>query len=217
MKLHEHPRVRPVLQKLYQNAAILAAVALFLWFLEVLDRLLIQGGLDQFGIHPRTLVGLRNIFLAPFLHADFGHLFANTIPFIVLGWFVMLRGRRTFAVVSVVTALVSGLGIWLLGAGQSVHIGISGVIFGYLGYLLAMAYLERSLPALGLGLLAFLMYGGMLFGVLPGRPGVSWLGHLFGLLGGAMAAYLLIDTAYLAQRGLPGAGRTSLNRPTPPQ
>ncbi len=93
--------------------------------------------------------------------------------------------------VTLITATISGLGIWLFGAANSVHIGISGVIFGYLGYLLFRGYFERSIVAIILAVLATIFYGGMIFGILPLRDGVSWLGHLFGLIGGVLAAYMV--------------------------
>jgi membrane associated rhomboid family serine protease len=123
----------------------------------------------------------------------FGHLAANTVPLIVLGWLVMLRRTRDFIVVTLVSVLVSGLGIWLFGGANTIHLGASGVIFGLLGALLARAYFERSWVALGLAIVAGLLYGGMLWGVLPGAPGVSWLGHFFGFVGGVLAARLLAD------------------------
>ena len=92
-----------------------------------------------------------------------------------------------------VSALVSGLGIWLFGGSRTIHLGASGVIFGLLGALLARAYFERSWAALGLALVALFLYGGMLWGVLPGTLGVSWLGHFFGFVGGALAARMLAD------------------------
>jgi membrane associated rhomboid family serine protease len=138
---------------------------------------------------------LGQIFIAPWLHVGFGHLTANTVPLIVLGWLVMLRRTRDFVVVALISALVSGLGIWLFGGSRTIHLGASGVIFGLLGALLARAYFERSWAALALALVAGFLYGGMLWGVLPGTPGVSWLGHFFGFAGGVLAARLLVEDA----------------------
>lgn len=176
-----------------QHVTLLLLVIAVLWFLEIADLLIWHGGLDAYGIRPRTAAGLRHIFIAPFLHAGIAHLAANTVPLFILGWLVMLRRTSDFFVVSLIAALVSGLGVWLLGGDNTVHVGASGVIFGYLGYLLGRAYFERSLSALLIALVAGLLYGGMIWGVLPLQPGVSWLGHLFGLIGGAQAAYLLAN------------------------
>ncbi len=187
-------RVQPHLRLL------LAAVAL-LWLIEFVDLFLPGTPLDRLGIHPRTLVGLRNIVLAPFLHAGFGHLLANTVPFFVLGLLVLLqRGRQGFGAVAAISALVSGLGVWLFGGANTVHLGVSGVIFGFFGFLLGAAWHERSAPTLLVAVLVVLLYGGMVWGVLPIQQGVSWLAHLFGLLGGLLAASLLRGSAATEQR-----------------
>ena len=145
--------------------------------------------LTQYGIHPRTLQGLFEIPIAPFIHADFAHLVANTIPFFILGYLIIIRDKRNFMLVFVVAAIVSGLGIWTFGVSGTVHMGASGVVFGFMGYLLARAYFERSFISILFGIIAVLLYGGILAGILPGQPGVSWLGHLFGLAGGVLAAW----------------------------
>jgi membrane associated rhomboid family serine protease len=187
-----HPIIRAS-RHLGRHIALLATIVGILWLVEITDQLFFGGSLDRFGIRPRTWRGLGQILIAPWLHVGFRHLAANTVPLVVLGWLVMLRGVRDFVIVTLVSALVSGLGIWLFGGAQTVHLGASGVIFGLLGALLARAYFERSWVALTLAIIAGLLYGGMLWGVLPGAPGVSWLGHVFGLIGGVLAARLLAD------------------------
>ncbi|RMG96747.1 MAG: rhomboid family intramembrane serine protease, partial [Chloroflexi bacterium] len=157
------------------------------------DWLIFRGALDRFGIQPRTLIGLRGIILGPFLHGSFRHLATNTIPFVVLGWLVMVRGLGRFVMVSVITAVISGLGTWLLGGSGSTHIGVSGLIFGYFGYILLSGYFERTFSAIIWAVVVFLAYGGIIFGILPQGNGISWQMHLFGLLGGALAAYLLSE------------------------
>ena len=165
------------------------------WTFELVDRVAFGGGLERYGIQPRTLSGLWGILLAPLLHVSWVHLAANTVPFVVLGWLVMLRGVGQFLVVTAVAIVIGGLGVWVFGAARSVHVGASGLIFGYLGYLLARGYFERSLGALLLGVVALILYGSVLWGVLPGRPGISWEGHLFGVVGGIAAARLLVRPA----------------------
>ncbi len=167
---------------------ILAGFMTLLWLLEVADLLLFGGALDGKGIRPRAEVGLWGILFAPFLHAGFGHLLANSIPLLVLGWLVLLRSLRDFLWATVVVAILGGLGVWLFGRPATVHLGASGLIFGYLGYLFLRGFWERSVAAVSLALVAGALYGSALWGVLPGRANVSWEGHLFGFAGGAGAA-----------------------------
>lgn len=181
-------------QVLIHHGYTLGGVVVLVWVIEFVDAFFLRGSLDFYGgIKPRTLVGLRNIFIAPFLHANFGHLVANTFPFLILGAFVLIRRRQDFLFVTIVSALASGLGVWLFGAGNSVHVGLSGVIFGYMGYLLLRAYFERSMVSIALAVLALIFCGGMIFGLLPFQRGISWLGHIFGFLGGGASAYLLTE------------------------
>lgn len=182
-------RTEGVRRHLLRHAVILGAIVAALWLIELFDWLVLRGALDGLGIQPRTLGGLQAIVVAPWLHAGFGHLLANTIPLIVLGWFVMLRRTTDFFVVALAALLASGLGIWLFGGASTIHLGVSGVIFGLFGYLLARGYYERSIIAIVMAVLAFLIYGGMMWGMLPLQQGVSWQGHLFGFIGGVSVAY----------------------------
>ena len=173
---------------LLRRMLILGAVVAWLWLLELLDFVLWNVDLDRYGIRPRTLTGLLNIGFAPFLHFGFGHLMANTAPFLVLGWCVIAYSIYDFWLASLFSTLASGFGVWLFGAPHTLHLGLSGVIFGYLGFLLARGLFERSLLAIALAVFAFLFYGGILWGLLPIWPGISWTGHLFGFIGGILAA-----------------------------
>ena len=170
---------------------VLGGLAALMWITEFIDIFFFRGRLDAFGIRPHSFIGLRGILLAPFLHGGLGHLIANTIPFLTLGWLVMLRETSDFFVVSIITMFVSGLGVWLTGSPYSIHVGASGVIFGYFGFLLLRGYFERSFAAILFSLVVGFLYGGMIWGVLPIQYGISWQGHLFGFIGGAIAARLL--------------------------
>jgi membrane associated rhomboid family serine protease len=173
------------------HGKILGGFVGLLWLIQILNRVIFNGGLANLGIHPRSLDGLWGILLAPFIHVSFAHLIANTVPLVVLGWFVMLRQKRDLITVSVLAALVGGLGTWLIAPALTVHVGASILIFGYLGYLLFRGIFERRFwPIVG-SIVTFFLYGGALFGVMPGQIGVSWQGHLFGLIGGILAARLL--------------------------
>ena len=164
-----------------------------IWIVTIIDMTVFGGRLQGYGIWPRTKHGLLGILCAPFLHGGIIHLIANTSGILVFGGLVILRSEAHFWVVTVVGALVGGFGTWLLGR-PVIHIGASGVIFAYFGYLLCTGWFERRLGALALSLVVFLLWGSTLFGILPLQRGISWEGHLFGLLGGAAAAWMLART-----------------------
>ena len=126
----------------------------------------------------------------PFLHGGFYHLLMNTTPLLVLGYFVALRGFVPFFQISAIIVLVGGLGVWVAGR-EAYHIGASGLVFGYFGFLVAAGVYERSVSALAVASFALFYYGGLIFGILPTESFVSWEGHLFGLLAGVLSARLL--------------------------
>ena len=165
------------------------------WVAEIIDVVLPFWGLDQYGIRPRTERGLWGILASPFLHGGFDHLIGNSVPFLILGWLTMFRERWHFALVTVMAMLLGGLGVWTFGATGSVHIGASGVIFGYLGFLLLSGFFERRFGAILVSLGVGVAYGGLVWGVLPSQPGISWEGHLFGFLAGILAAYVAAGLA----------------------
>jgi len=160
-----------------------------MWVAEIVD-VPLDGRLDRFGIRPREVGGLDGVVLAPFLHGGFGHLVANTTPFVVLGGVIALGSRARFLQVTVVAGLVGGLGTWLIGPERSIHIGASGLVFGYLAYLVSRGLFEHRLGYILGGIVVLVVYGGALWGLLP-SPGVSWQGHLFGAVGGVVAASLI--------------------------
>lgn len=164
------------------------------WVIELIDFLLPGITLDDYGVHPRTESGLWGILFMPFLHGGFQHVLNNSIGMLFLGGAVILRSVRDYIVVFLMAMVVGGLGVWLIAPSNSVHIGASGVVYGYLGYLLTTGWFERKPLAIVGSILAAVLWGGLLPGVLPGQEGVSWQGHLFGCLGGVMAA------SYLAKR-----------------
>lgn len=182
------PRLR---DEVFRSARLVLVPVAVMWVLEAVDQLLLRGALDHLGIRPRSMSGLWGIPVAPWLHGGFGHLMANTAPLLVLGTIIVLRSRRDLVVVSVLATLVGGAGIWLLGAPRSNHIGASILVFGYLGFLLWRGWYERRLGSMFVSMAVAVAYGGALWGVLPVQQGISWEGHLFGLLGGVMAARLL--------------------------
>ena len=163
-----------------------------MWGLELLD-VVLRGRLDAAGIQARETDGLIGIVLAPFLHAGFGHLLANSVPLLVLGTLVAMGGRARFWKATALIVLLGGLVTWLLAPADSVTIGASGVVFGYLGYLLVAGVRTRHWLDLLIGALVLLVYGTLLLGALPWNvaDGVSWQGHLGGALAGGLAAWWL--------------------------
>ena len=185
-------------RELKAHVYVLGSMVLFMWLLEVVDQFIFGSGLDAFGVRPWSVDGLRGIIFAPFLHAGFGHLIANTVPFLVLGWLVMIKRIRDFVLVTFIVMVISGLGIWFFGSPLSIHLGASSLIFGYFGFLLLRGYFERSPQAIFFSVIVGVVYGGLLWGVLPIQDGISWQGHLFGFVGGGLAAYLMAERPSLA-------------------
>jgi membrane associated rhomboid family serine protease len=186
-----HPKSNNFSQELRKQAAILGGLTALFWLIELLDIFIFRGRLDRFGIVPHHLIGLRGIILAPFLHGGLGHLIANTVPFVMLGWLVMLQETSDFWIVSLITMLVGGVGVWVFAAPTSVHIGSSILIFGYLGFLLARGYFQRNLASILLSVIVGITYGGLIWGLFPSARGISWQGHLFGFIGGVIAARMI--------------------------
>lgn len=176
--------------KLTESLKVTGSLVAVFWAVEIVDALVFRGRLDMFGIRPRATDGLPGILFAPFLHGGFFHLIANTMPFLILGTLIHWRRPKDFLPVTVLSALIGGMGAWLFGAPNSVHVGVSGVIFGYFGFLVARAYFERSFASIVTAFLVILLYGGIIWGIRPFQTGISWQGHLFGLLGGIFAASL---------------------------
>jgi membrane associated rhomboid family serine protease len=172
---------------------IVLALAALMWVVEIVDAIAGQR-LDQYGIEPRDPDGLTGVIAAPFLHAGFGHLIANTVPFLVMGFVIALGGAARVVLVTLIVAVVSGFGTWLIGPANSIHIGASGVVFGYATYLIARGFFSRRVLEIVVGLAVGAVWGGALLAGLEPQEGISWQGHLFGALGGLIAARALTRT-----------------------
>jgi membrane associated rhomboid family serine protease len=144
---------------------------------------------NKYGIQPHDGNTLWHIFTAPFLHANLDHIMANSMPLAVFGFLAALRGMARFITVSLIIMVASGLGVWFLSASDTVTVGASGLIFGYFGYLIARGFVEHRPFDIVVGLVIALFYGTIVFGALPGQPGISWQAHMFGLIGGVLAAW----------------------------
>lgn len=172
-----------------RGLALVGAMLALMWVLEAIDAA--GAHLDDDGIRPRTAAGLEGIVFGPFLHASFAHLLSNTIPFAILGAVIALNGLARVALVTLVVGLVSGAGTWLTAASGTDTIGASGLVFGFAAYLIARGLFSRRALHLAAGVVVLAVYGGSLaFSLIP-TPGVSWQAHLFGALGGILAARTL--------------------------
>lgn len=172
-----------------EAAMLIAAFTGVLYLAEAMN-LVLGNALRGVGIQPRTMDGLYGVVWAPLLHADWQHLAANTLPVLVLGFLVLAGGFGQFVAVTATVWVVGGVGTWLIGATGTTHIGASILVFGWMVFLLARGFFARSPGQITLAAMLFIFWGGILWGVLPGTPGISWEGHLCGALGGLLAARL---------------------------
>lgn len=171
-----------------QTAVLVVGFTVLLWLLEVADAVLLGDDLDQYGVQPRSDEGLLGVLFAPLLHGGWAHLWANTVPVLVLGFLTLITGVARGLLATAIIWLVAGLGVWLVGDSHTVHLGASGLVFGWITYLAVRGFLNRRPNEVAIGIVVLLLYGGVIVGVLPGQPGVSWEGHLFGAVGGVVAA-----------------------------
>lgn len=170
---------------------LMVVFVVVIWLIEIVDTFVFDSRLQRNGIQPRDRDGLDGILWAPFLHSDWRHVFSNSAPLLALGGLVAIRGRARWLTVTAVAILVGGFLTWLL-AGSGNHIGASGVVFGYFGALLGAALFERRPAAIAPAMVAVLLYYGLIVGLVP-QDGISWEGHLFGVVAGLLVSKLLAD------------------------
>ncbi|HET9080908.1 MAG TPA: rhomboid family intramembrane serine protease [Trebonia sp.] len=179
------------LRKFRDALIVMGAFLALIWILQVFNW---ADGyrLDlSYGIRPEHVSTLPEIFTAPFLHFSWQHIEGNSIPLFVLGVLAAYRSVVRFLFVSLLVAVVSGLAVWLFQSPNSLTVGASGLIFGYFGYVLLRGFFDRNLADIGVGLVAGALYWTILTVAIPGTPGISWIGHLGGIAGGVLAAWLL--------------------------
>jgi membrane associated rhomboid family serine protease len=192
--------------KLRDAVVVMAGFLALIWALQVFNW---ADGyhLDaDFGILPMHLSRLPDIFTAPFLHVSWQHIEGNSLPLFVLGVLAAYRSIARFLVVSLIVLVTSGLAVWLFQSGNEVTVGASGMIFGYFGYVLVRGFLDRNMIDIGVGIVAGVLYWTILQVALPGTPGVSWIDHLGGLVGGVIAAWVVRTRTPIAARPRPAAG-----------
>ncbi|MGC0363221.1 membrane associated rhomboid family serine protease [Rhodococcus sp. 27YEA15] len=173
-----------------RSAVLVGGFVVLLYLIEIAD--VVSGQrIQNAGVSPRTLDGLWGIVFAPLLHDDWSHLIANTVPALVLGFLVLVSGIGQGLAVTGIIWVIGGAGTWLFAGAHSNHIGASVLIFGWVTYLLVRGLFARNFGQILVGVVVFVIYGGVLWGVLPSDPRVSWQGHLFGAVGGVAAAWML--------------------------
>ncbi|VAX35349.1 Rhomboid family protein [hydrothermal vent metagenome] len=145
--------------------------------------------IQQYGIHPRSVPGLLGILFSPFLHGSFSHLISNSFGLLVFGWALGVVDRKNFIEITFGVIIMGGLGTWVFGRTAN-HIGASGLIFGYFGYLLSLGFFQKKFKYIIVSLLTIFFYGGMIFGILPSSRYISFEGHLFGFMAGVLIAKL---------------------------
>ncbi|WP_237774242.1 rhomboid family intramembrane serine protease [Actinosynnema sp. ALI-1.44] len=172
-----------------QSLVVVGGFVALLFVIEALDTAL-GHTLDMHGIWPRDMDEWDGILWAPLLHVGWDHVTANAVPFLVLGFLATAGGMSQFLGVTAIIWLFSGVGTFLIGQ-PGVHLGASGVVFGFLTFLLVRGLFVRSLPQIVIAVAVFAVYGSVLWGVLPTQSGISWEGHLSGGVGGIVAAWLV--------------------------
>lgn len=183
-------RVRARREGAYGGFLVVGLLVAVMWVVEVVNALDGQR-LSRDGIIARRLSGLPGILSAPFLHVSFAHLIENTIPFVILGLVIALGGAAQVIGVTVVAVVVSGLGAWALSATGSDTIGASGVVFGYATFLIARGFFTRKVPQIAVGLMVAVLFGAALIASIVPQTGISWQDHVFGAVGGVIAARAL--------------------------
>ena len=159
----------------------------------------------QLALIPRRLDALVGIVGMPFVHGTFAHLMTNTLPLLVLGAMLLFRGVRYFALATAAIIVLGGVALWCFGR-EAAHIGASGVVFGYIGFLVTRGLYERRWQSIGVAVLVVFLYGGAIWGVLPSQPGVSWEAHLFGLLAGIIVSRVAFALESKEPRTVSGGG-----------
>lgn len=183
-------RVRRRQEGFYAGALVVAVLLAAMWIVEVVNSLDGQR-LDADGIISRRLSGLAGILSAPFLHTGFSHLIANSVPFAILGLVIALGGALELIAVTVIVAIVSGLGAWGLSGSGTDTVGASGIVFGYATFLMARGAFTRRIAEIAVGVIVAVLFGGaLLLSVVP-QAGISWQDHVFGAIGGVLAARAL--------------------------
>ena len=192
--LQPQPSAKPVSKRKQQRSTGLRFAVGYLvaiWAVQLINVLFFNGYLVVFGIHPLEVVSLPFIFTSPLLHGGWDHIISNSFAGALFAFLVGYSGKRVFWEVTAFVVIIGGLGTWVFGGVGTNHIGASGLVYGWLAYLLVRGFFNRSGAQIILGLILGFFYSGLVWGLLPGTPGISWQAHLFGAIGGVVAATII--------------------------
>ncbi len=184
------------IRNIWDSFKVLLGIVALLWVILVAGMIL---PLNEYGIRPRTLAGLSGILFAPFIHSGIDHLVANSVSLIILGSVFLSLERKLSVYLLLQIMILGGLGTWLIGRSNYVHIGASGIIYGILGYLLTIGIFKRSFGTIAVSLAVFFLYGGAVWGIFPSGGFVSWESHLCGLIAGIITARMNARNGYISR------------------
>ncbi|MBZ8178224.1 rhomboid family intramembrane serine protease [Corynebacterium poyangense] len=186
-----NPSTRPRPSRIATGVRYALGYVVLIWAVFFINLFVFGGTLNALGIHPLDPSAWWHIFVSPLLHANLEHLISNSAPGAIFCFLIGLSGRRAFWEVTFISLIIGGIGVWLFGGVGTNHIGASGLIYGWLAYLVIRGIFNRSFSQILLGVILGFCYSGLVWGVLPGVPGISWQAHLFGGIGGALAGMVI--------------------------
>lgn len=181
--------LQTIIDSIKLNSFFVGELIVLLWLIQIIN-VSVHYKLNAFGIYPRHLSGFLGIFVSPFLHGDFSHLLLNSVPLFILANLILLQGKIAFCIISLLIIFLGGFLVWIFGK-RGIHIGASGLIMGYFGYLLANAYQHFTIVSVILAILCVYYFSGLLLLLIPGKKGISWEGHIFGFLAGIAVSFII--------------------------
>lgn len=187
-------------ERLKKSLTIAIVFVAVIWAVWLVDWIF-PFDLNRLGILPRKLVGLRGIVFAPVLHANIFHLLSNTLPLFILTFTMSFFYHKVFTPAILLSILIGGILVWIFARNGSdarpmVHVGASGLIFSQVAFLISSGIFRKNIKAILIALAIGLLYGGLIFGLLPTRWHISWEGHLCGAIAGIGLAYLFSRDKY---------------------
>lgn len=181
-------------QRLQAGTSYAVTYVVVIWAVHIVNQYVLGGSLLAYGVHPLDTTAWWTVFTAPLIHGNFAHLISNTIPGALFTFVIAASGKHVWLKSTLIITLVAGMGTWLIGGVGTVHIGASGVLYGWFAYLLVRGIFNRSMAQLAIGVVIASVYSGLIWGIFPTMPGVSWQAHLCGFIGGIIAGFMVRNT-----------------------